>query len=55
MNRGDLIETPYGQGVVLEVFTTPPGEPERYKVNVSGTEYVVKSVGVKPIGRIELP
>lgn len=55
MKRGDLIDTPYGSGVVIEVIATPPGDPEHYKVNVSGTEYTIRSVGVRAIGRIELP
>lgn len=46
---GDLIDTPYGPGVVIEVLNT------KYKVTVSGTEYTIKSVGVHAIGRIELP
>lgn len=59
LNIGDLIDTPYGQGVVISpgVFIQDQFGNEfcRVKVTVSGTDYQLKCVGVKPYGHIELP
>lgn len=47
-----MIDTPYGPGVVLE--SRVEGEHQHLKVSVSGTNYQLKSIGIKEQGRVEL-
>lgn len=54
LHTGDLVDTPYGAGVVLEIH----GKIDHVyslTIAVSGSEYKVRAIGLIPIGHIDLP
>lgn len=54
LNTGDLIDTPYGPGVVLEIHSKIDNTYS-LTIAVSGSEYRIRGIGLVPIGHIDLP
>jgi hypothetical protein len=52
LDIGDIVDTPYGPGVILEANKTIP---QNVKVNVRGTDFEIKQIGLIPIGKMDLP
>ena len=45
---GDMVDTPYGAGVVIEANKQIP---QSLTVSVSGTDYKIKQIGMRSIGK----
>ncbi len=49
---GDMVDTPYGTGVVIEADKSTP---QNVVVNVRGTDFRIKQIGMRAIGFIDIP
>lgn len=52
LQRGDIIDTPYGPGVILEIELEYPYY--LLTIDVRGTTFKLKSVGIVSTGSVEL-
>lgn len=49
---GDMVDTPYGPGVVIEANNqSPQSLCQRCTISVSGTDYKIKQIGMRSIGK----